>query len=287
MLNRDLVAKTAMNTGFDLCGVASCVVLDKDGQRLEKWLTTQCDSSLGYMGLNLDKRSDVKLLVEGAKSVIVCAVSYNYQQSSSVASYALATDYHYTIKQMLFTLLNTLQTIYPTLHGRAFVDSAPIFEKRFAAEAGLGAVGRNSLIINPVFGSKILLGELVVDLATDIYDTPQEWDCCKGCRRCIDSCPSGAIMEDRTIDTKRCISCMTIEKAVGQQIEGWVFGCDVCQNVCPHNANAERLTNQNFMPIITEQQAYDAIIGGVVDQKVMETPLCRAIKTASKIRNQK
>ena len=164
----------------------------------------------------------------------------------------MARDYHLTIKEMLAKVAERLKEHYPTLRFRAFTDSAPLAEKSYAVRAGLGWIGRNSLLITPEHGSMLHLGELVISEEVDEYDTPTEDVGCGECRRCVEACPNGAILTNRTIDTRRCISCRTIEReAEGESIEldGWIFGCDACQVVCPYNKKAPLYTNSRFAPL--------------------------------------
>ena len=259
MLNLSHIKRVAAEVGFDLCGVARCHKFESDKSFLEHWLKEGYGDGLTYMERNVDKRSDATLLVEGAKSVIVCAVSYKNNFScgyppstrNKIASYALTTDYHTTIKNMLFELCNLLKKSYPSLTGRCFTDSAPIFEKRYAVEAGLGWIGRQSLLITPQFGSFVLLGVAVITEECDCYDTPYSGIGCAECRRCIDTCPNSAIL-DRHIDTRLCISRATIEKHSDSStpLHGWIFGCDECQSCCPYNQKAPLATNPHFTPTI-------------------------------------
>ena len=257
MLNYALIQQAASAVGFDLCGVARCQNFDSDRAFFEQWLEAGYGSSLDYLSRNIDKRADASLLVAGAKTVIVCGVAYKnalsmgypegYQQK--VASYALTTDYHITIKQMLQQLCSHLKQEHPTLSGRIFTDSAPVFEKRYAVEAGLGWIGRQSLLVTPKFGTFVLLGVAIVDAECDHYDSPIEGVGCAECRRCVEACPNGAIIE-RHIDTRRCISCATIERDNNGEtpLHGWIFGCDECQRCCPYNAKAPLATNPLFAP---------------------------------------
>lgn len=249
----------ALSQGFDLCGVTKCRRFPTNEASFTNWLENGYGSTLEYMHSNTDVRFDATLLVEGAKSVVVCAVSYKSEisggyspeQRCKIASYACNRDYHKSIKKMLLNILKSLQREYPNINGRAFVDSAPIFEKQYAVEAGLGWIGRQSLLVTPDFGSYILLGELVLDCEIDAYDQPVLAVGCGECRRCIDSCPTGAIVAPMTINTSRCISCQTIEKPGDNecQLHGWIFGCDECQNCCPYNQKAKLHNNSAFDPL--------------------------------------
>lgn len=259
MLNRLHIKQLAQEVGFDLCGVAQCVTLDSDRIFLEEWIGEGYASSLDYLKRNINCRADATALVNGAKSVVVCAVAYKNRVSegypadhkAKVASYALSTDYHTTIKQMLFELCARLKELAPSLSARCFVDSAPIFEKRYAVEAGLGWIGRQSLLVTPDYGTFVLLGEIVMTEECDGYDEPLVSVGCGECRRCVDACPNGAVKE-RHIDTSRCISCATIEReGEGERcnLHGWIFGCDECQTVCPYNRKAPLAANPRFAPI--------------------------------------
>ena len=262
MLRREEIKNIAYRVGFDLCGVAKCQEFADDKAFLEQWIERGFSSTLGYMERNIDKRADVRLLVEGAKSVIVCGVAYKNQFSEGysndcnqkIASYALCRDYHKTIKQMLKQLCSTLKEVEPTLSGRVFTDSAPVFEKRYAVEAGLGWIGRQSLLVTPQFGTFVLLGVAIVDCECDSYDSPLQGVGCGNCHRCIDACPNGAIINHH-IDTRRCISRMTIEEADENTLplHGWIFGCDNCQSCCPYNHRAPMATNPQFTPLFNPQ----------------------------------
>ena len=264
MILSDHIKSAAQRLGFDLCGIARCQKFDVNERAYMRWLDRGYDSSLGYMRNHLDKRFDVRQLVEGAKTVVVCAVSYRseisggYDKSDSckIASYACNRDYHKTLKKMLQSLLRELQTQYPQLHGRAFVDSAPLLEKQYAVEAGLGWIGRQSLLITPEFGSYVLLGELVLDMEADAYDAPYEGVGCGECRRCMDACPTSAIVAPMTIDTSKCISCRTIESDNDTNIDlhGWIFGCEECQNCCPYNRQVAIHRNEAFNPLFDPRE---------------------------------
>lgn len=253
------IKELATEVGFDLCGIAQCRCFEDDRAFLEGWIEDGYASSLDYLKRNIECRADANRLVEGAKSVIVCGVSYKNSvsegypadHSAKIASYACTTDYHTTIKQMLFDLCKRLKEVDADFAARCFVDSAPIFEKRYAVEAGLGWIGRQSLLVTPQFGTFVLLGEVVMTAECDEYDSPLETVGCGECRRCIEVCPNSAVKE-RHIDTSRCISCATIERqGEGEKcdLNGWIFGCDECQTVCPYNRKAPLSTNPRFAPL--------------------------------------
>ncbi|MBQ5715140.1 MAG: tRNA epoxyqueuosine(34) reductase QueG, partial [Alistipes sp.] len=249
MIEAKHIKKVALGAGFDLCGITSCQSFPTNRAAFDSWLRKGYDSSLNYMRNNIDMRFDVGQMVDGARSVVVCAVSYKSEISGGygstdkckIASYACNRDYHKTLKKMLKAMLRELQKTYPSLEGRAFVDSAPILEKQYAVEAGLGWIGRQSLLVTPEYGTYVLLGELVLNAEVDELDKPLEGVGCGECRRCMDACPTGAIVKPMTINTSRCISCHTIEAEPSAEINlnGWIFGCDECQNCCPYNKKAK------------------------------------------------
>lgn len=256
MLDQRNIKRLAAQAGFDLCGVAPCRHLAANEARFRRWLGQGYQSSLAYLERHTEKRFDPARLVEGARTAVVCAVAYKNRTSdgypatcrTKIASYACTTDYHTTIRNMLRGMLQALKAAYPGLEGRAFVDTAPLAEKQLAVEAGLGWIGRQSLLVTPQFGSFVLLGELLLNDETDAYDTPFEGSRCGSCRACIEHCPTGAILDERMIDTGRCIACHTIEREpdTGIDLDGWIFGCDACQSCCPYNRRAPQHRNPAF-----------------------------------------
>ena len=221
---------------------------------------------------------------------MVCAVSYKNRAGegyppghrTKVASYACAADYHTTIKGMLGRMLDALRASRPDLSGRAFVDTAPLLEKQLAVEAGLGWIGRQSLLVTPRFGTYVLLGELLLTDDADVYDPPFEGSRCGRCHNCIESCPTGAIVAPKVIDTGRCISCHTIEKepTEGIGLDGWIFGCDRCQSCCPHNQKAPMHTNPAFDPVFDplamDAEAWLAMDEAEFEARMGTTPLTRS-----------
>ncbi|MBQ8775682.1 MAG: tRNA epoxyqueuosine(34) reductase QueG [Alistipes sp.] len=260
MIPKKFITKAATEVGFDLVGVVPVEPLTEERNRFEEWLLAGNHSSLAYLERNREKRFDASLLVEGAQSIVICAVSYlspfgrGYADGArgKVASYALARDYHLTIKEMLAELAERLRTIAPTLKFRAFTDSAPVAEKTLAVRAGFGWIGRQSLVVNPKLGTMMLLGELVINETVDEYSEPMRDVGCGSCHRCVESCPNSAILDNRLIDTRRCISCRTIEReweGESVNLDGWIFGCDACQSVCPFNHHAPLHRNPKFDPM--------------------------------------
>ncbi len=263
VIESKFIKTTALESGFDICGIAAVHPLDDSRARFESWLSAGNGGGLAYLERNIDKRFSPSLLLEGAASIIVCGVNCKNDTTTSdtfisdtpkIAAYACTTDYHITIKRMLQSIAGKLEERYGPIRFRAFTDSAPLHEKRWAIEAGLGWQGRNSLLINPHYGTFLLLGELLVDRTVDTYDTPFEGDGCAACHQCMEACPNAAILPGRNIDTRRCISRLTIEKSASDDssrdsetaLHGWIFGCDACQLVCPWNRHTPLCTNPEF-----------------------------------------
>lgn len=291
MISRNVIINLAHSVGFDLVGVVRAEPLYEEHNRFKEWMLAGNSSTLSYLERNVEKRFDASLLVEGSRSVVVCAVSYlspygrGYGSGcgTKVASYALNRDYHITIKGMLEQLASALKNSSPELRYRTFVDSAPLAEKSYARRAGLGWIGRQSLLVNPNFGSMMHLGELVIDAEVDEYDTEMEGVGCGSCRRCVEACPNGAILENRTIDARRCISCRTIEREADGDttpLHGWIFGCDICQSVCPFNQHAPLHRNPQFDPIITPEMLSAESLETMTEEEfcaiAKDTPLLRA-----------
>ncbi|MEG0789694.1 MAG: tRNA epoxyqueuosine(34) reductase QueG [Alistipes sp.] len=259
MLQSLHIKKLAADAGFDLCGITRCHHMADNEQYFRAWLDEGHQSSLTYLERNLDKRFDPRRLVENAQTAVVCAVSYKNPIGAGyppdfrtkIASYACAEDYHVILKRMLQAMFTTLKQANPQLTGRAFVDTAPLLEKQLAVEAGLGWIGRQSLLVTPRLGSYVVLGELLLTEPVDCYDEPFEGVRCGRCHNCLESCPTDAISDVRTIDTTRCISCHTIEQASANRpdLDGWIFGCDRCQSCCPYNQKAPVHTNRSFDPL--------------------------------------
>lgn len=292
MLNRKHIHTVAHEVGFSLCGVAKCRALDTSRARFESWLASSRGDGLDYLSRNIDKRFDPAQLVEGAKAVVICALNYRNEITNGysaearckVASYACTTDYHHTIKAMLREMFARLRESNPTLTGRAFVDSAPLTEKAWAVEAGLGWIGRQSLLITREYGSTVLLGALVVCDEVDSYDAPYESDGCGECRRCIEACPNRAIGSERMIDPRRCISRLTIEREAimpdGCKLHGWAFGCEECQNVCPYNHSKPVATlpaiAPTFDPLTITEVDWQSMTDTEFTARFGHTPLSRS-----------
>ncbi|HZX59412.1 MAG TPA: tRNA epoxyqueuosine(34) reductase QueG [Mucilaginibacter sp.] len=241
-----LIKKEAKKMGFMFCGIAKADFLEEEAPRLEAWLKQGMQGEMHYMENHFDKRLDPRLLVDGAKSVISLGLNYYTEDTQldasapKISKYAYGEDYHQVIKSKLKTLLETINEKIGEVNGRAFVDSAPVLDKAWAKKAGLGWIGKNTNLINTKTGSFFFLAELIVDIELE-YDVPATADHCGTCTRCIDACPTEAIVAPYVVDGSRCISYLTIElkNEIPQEFRGkmdnWIFGCDVCQDVCPWN----------------------------------------------------
>lgn len=240
-----IIKEEAKRLGFDHCGISKAEFLEDEAQRFEKWLQQDMHGQMHYMANNIDKRLDPRLLVEGAKSVISLMQNYYPEKEQNanapkISKYAYGKDYHFVIKDKLKELLAVINTRIGEVHGRAFVDSAPVLERAWASKSGLGWIGKNSMLIRPQNGSFFFLAELIVDIEL-AYDGPIK-DYCGTCTRCMDACPTQAIVEPNIVDGSKCISYFTIElkdSIPGEEkgkFENWMFGCDICQDVCPWNS---------------------------------------------------
>ncbi len=290
MIESLTIKRLAADAGFDLCGLAPCRHLSDNDLWLQQWLSNGYQGTLAYMERNVEKRTDPHRLFDEARTAVVCAVSYKNPigegypdgYNTKVASYACARDYHLTIKEMLDRMLAALKQRYPEVTGRAFTDTAPLLEKQLAVEAGLGWIGRQSLLVTPRYGTYVLLGELLLTEEADRYDAPFEGSRCGRCHNCIESCPTGAIVAPKVIDARRCISCHTIEKETvsSLDLDGWIFGCDRCQSCCPHNRHAPMHSNRAFdmvfNPLELNAAAWRSMSEEEFERKMGSTPLTRS-----------
>ena len=239
-----IIKEEAQRLGFLSCGISKAGFLEEEAPRLENWLNNRMNGQMSYMENHFDKRLNPTLLVDNAKSVISLLLNYypselQNQDSYKISKYAYGQDYHHVIKEKLKELLHFIQTEIGEVSGRAFVDSAPVLDKAWAAKSGLGWVGKNSNLITQKVGSFYFIAELIIDLELE-YDTPTT-DHCGSCTACLDACPTDAIVAPYVVDGSKCISYFTIELKdnLPQEMKGkfddWMFGCDVCQDVCPWN----------------------------------------------------
>lgn len=253
------IREEALRLGFSDCGFSKAEALPEDSKRLKDWLSHGYNARMGYMANHFEKRTDPTLLVEGARSVV--SLLYNYytdrvQQDANapvLSKYAYGKDYHFVMKEKMNLLLGYIRSLRPGVEGRVFVDSAPVLDRAWARQAGLGWIGKNSNLISRRAGSFVFIGELILDLELD-YNSLPEGDFCGSCNRCVEACPTGAILEHRTLDAERCISYQTIENrgpiplGLKGKLANRFFGCDICQDVCPWNRKPEIHHEPGFMP---------------------------------------
>lgn len=255
-----IIKQHSKRLGFDFCGIAKAEHLDEDAHRLEKWLQNGYQGNMAYLERNFDLRTDPAKLVPGAKSVITLLLNYYPEQQQpadrpKISKYAYGVDYHTVIRNKLHELLAILKEEIGDIDGRGFVDSAPVLERTWAVKSGLGWVAKNGNLINKSGGSFFFIATLITDLELN-YDDPFAQDYCGTCTRCIDACPTGAIIAPTVIDGSRCISYLTIElkeeiipQEFSGKMDGWMFGCDICQDVCPWNRFSQPHTQNAFQPI--------------------------------------
>jgi epoxyqueuosine reductase len=245
MSNTQKIKSIANELGFSFCGITKAEFLEEEAPKLEAWLKRGYHGKMQYMENHFDKRLDPTKLVPGAKSVVSLVYNYYPQKDLAndnnlkIAKYTYGEDYHVVIKDKLKVFMERIQEEIGNVHGRVFVDSAPVMERQWAAKSGVGWIGKNSLLLNKQMGSFFFLAELILDLELE-PDGPMK-DYCGTCTACIDACPTNAIVDSGVIDSNKCISYLTIElkDRIPSEFKGkmsnWVFGCDVCQDVCPWN----------------------------------------------------
>ncbi len=251
-----IVKDTAKRLGFDFCGISKAEFLEKEAPRLENWLNQNHHGEMAYMANHFDKRLDPRKLVEGAKSVVSLLLNYTpHEEIDSkykISKYAYGRDYHKTIPKKLKEFLFELKEQIGEINGRAFTDSAPVMDKAWATKSGLGWQGKHSNLITRKNGSFFFIAELIIDLEL-VADNPIG-DFCGACTKCIDACPTDAIIEPYKVDGSKCISYYTIElknnipNDVKGKFDNWIFGCDICQDVCPWNRFAKPHTTPDFLP---------------------------------------
>ena len=251
------IKSEAKRLGFLSCGISKAGFLEEEAPRLEHWLKNQMNGQMSYMENNFDKRLNPTLLVDDAKSVVSLLLNYypsesQNQDSYKISKYAYGQDYHFVIKEKLKELLYSIQSNIGEVSGRAFVDSAPVLDKAWAAKCGLGWIGKNSNLLTQQVGSFYFIAELIIDLDLE-YDNATT-DHCGSCTACIDACPTEAIVAPYIVDGSKCISYFTIELKdnIPQEMKGkfedWIFGCDVCQDVCPWNKFSKSHNEPLFNP---------------------------------------
>ena len=255
-----LIKQLAKELGFDFCGIAQAQRLDDDAHRLESWLNKGMHGSMHYMERYFDMRIDPRQLVPGANSVITLLLNYfptekQRNDELKISKYAYGKDYHEVIREKLNKYIEHIKSAIGNFHGRGFVDSAPVLERTWAQRSGLGWVGKNGNLINRQMGSFFFIATLITDLELEA-DEPFVKDYCGTCSRCIDACPTDAILPGKVVDGSKCISYFTIElkdmlipNEMKGKFENWMFGCDICQDVCPWNRFSKPTNEIEFMPL--------------------------------------
>lgn len=258
--NTAFIKNTARQLGFFYCGIAKAEKLEADARRLENWLQHSMQGSMQYMENHFDLRVDPTRLVPGARSVITVLQNYYPEEKQSadsprISKYAYGKDYHEVIRKKLKEFLSILKTEIGDIQGRGFVDSAPVLERSWAVKSGAGWIGKNGNLISKGSGSFYFIATLIIDLPL-VYDDPIAKDYCGSCRKCIEACPTDAILDSRVINGSQCISYFTIElkealipEEMKGKFENWMFGCDTCQDVCPWNRFSRPTTETAFQPI--------------------------------------
>lgn len=256
--NSQLIKRLAKQIGFSSCGISRARFLHEEEKNFEDWLKQGYQGTMSYLEKNFDKRLDPTKLVPGAKSII--SLTFNYfptkkkfnDNSFLISKYAYGKDYHIIIKDKLKELFSQMKKEVGDIEGRVFVDSAPIHERAWAKISGLGWIGKNSLLLNKKMGSYFFLAELICDLDLE-YDSTVS-DHCGTCTKCIDACPTDAITQAQVVDANRCISYLTIEnkneipKELSKSFNNYIFGCDICQDVCPWNKFSTSHNEKEFLP---------------------------------------
>ena len=260
IINSQKIKKAAKEIGFDFCGIAPAEELENEKYFYKKWLSLGYHGKMSYLEKNFELRFNPSLFFENAKSVISLAVNYFPQEKQNpysyykISKYAYGRDYHLLLKKKISQLHEYLKEELGHINGRGFVDSAPVLEKTWAQKAGLGWTGKNGCFIIPKHGSYYFLGELIVDMEL-AYDEPFMKNHCGNCTKCLDNCPTGAIEENNCINAQKCISYLTIElkddlaiNTNSPKFKNWIFGCDICQDICPWNKFAKPAKKNFFKP---------------------------------------
>lgn len=253
----ELIKSEAEKLGFFACGISPAIHLAEDEKRVEEWLNENKHGEMSWMERNKEKRYNPAKLVEGAKSVIT--VLYNYfpseklpeKENYKISKYAYGNDYHFVLKDKLRELLGTIEEKTGKRKARVFVDSAPVLDRAWAHKSGLGFIGKNTLLINRQGGSFFFIGHIIIDLELAYENTDAEKNFCGSCTLCLNACPTGAL-EPFKLDARKCISYLTIEhrseipEEFKEKLNDWIFGCDICQDVCPWNRDAKPHSEPKF-----------------------------------------
>ncbi|MBA3649196.1 MAG: tRNA epoxyqueuosine(34) reductase QueG [Chitinophagales bacterium] len=285
-----LIKSEASRLGFNYCGISKAEHLEEEARRLEMWLNKGMHGKMKYMENHFDLRVDPTRLVPGAKSVI--SLLYNYynnetlldKEEPKISKYAFGKDYHFVIKEKLYQLFESIKEKIGAINGRVFVDSGPVLERAWAEKSGLGWIGRNGNLINKESGSFYFPAEIILDLELE-YDSPVK-DYCGSCTRCVDACPTDAIFGDKGVDGSKCISYFTIElrdqipDEMHEKFKGWMFGCDICQDVCPWNRFAKQHEEKQFLPsaelLGMKKNNWEELTEEVFQSVFKDSPLRRA-----------
>ena len=268
----EMIKSEARQLGFDACGIARAEYLEEEAGHIKQWLDCKMHGDMKYMERYFYKRVDPTNLVKDAKSVIVVLLNYYTEKSQEdknapvISRYAYGKDYHLVIKGKLYQLLKFINSKIDNIKGRVFVDSAPVLERAWAVKAGLGWIGKNSNLISPVHGSFVFIGILIID--TELHYDNQINESCETCTKCITACPTSAIISPKIIDARKCISYLTIEYKGSipgkfkEKFNNQIYGCDICQNICPFNENTKNHKVPEFEPVpelleMTKQDWYD------------------------------
>ena len=297
----EIIKRKAGDLGFSSCGISKTRFLKEEEKKFEDWLNNGYQGSMNYLNKNFDKRLDPRKLVNGSKSII--SLTYNYyppkklvkKNNFIISKYAYGKDYHRILKKKLRKLFFFIKENVGNVEGRVFVDSAPVHERAWAKLSGLGWIGKNSLLINKNMGSYFFIAEIISDLDLE-YDSPVS-DMCGKCTRCIDACPTDAITKAQVIDAQKCISYLTIEnkkeipKELQKNMNGYIFGCDICQEVCPWNKFSTPHNEESFLPnkeikkhrkkdwIELTEETFNVIFKGSAVKRAKYSGLKRNIKT--------
>ncbi len=285
-----LIKSESLRLGFDYCGIAKAEKLDDDARRLEAWLQKGMHGKMHYMENYFDMRIDPSKLVANAKSVI--SLLFNYYNNETpldktapkISKYAFGKDYHIVLKEKLYLLLDFIKLNSGSVNARVFVDSGPVLERTWAAKSGAGWIGKNGNLINKQSGSFFFLAEIICDLELN-YDSPVN-DYCGTCTACIDACPTVAILPEKVVDGSKCISYFTIElkdqipESYKEKFDGWAFGCDICQDVCPWNRFSNHHKEQQFLPskelLDMQKNDWEEMTDEVFRKVFKDSPLKRA-----------
>lgn len=284
-----IIKRESKRLGFDFCGISKADFLEEEAPHLEKWLHQGMNGKMQYMENYFDLRLNPRKLVPGAKSVISLLFNYYSEEKQNadapkISKYAYGKDYHIVIKDKLHELLQVMNEQIGEIHGRAFVDSAPVLERAWAYKSGLGWIGKNAQLLRPQNGSFFFLAELIVDIELDA-DAPIK-DYCGSCTRCMDACPTQAIIGPKIVDGSKCISYFTIElkeampAEMQDKLDGWMFGCDVCQDVCPWNRFSHPHSHKEMQPntaiLNMTEKEWKEITEDVFKDSFKDSPLQRA-----------